>query len=903
MGIMAHVDAGKTTLAEALLYNSGSIKSLGRVDHGDAYLDTDAMEKERGITIFSKQAIISLGDKELTLLDTPGHVDFSAEMERTLSVLDYAILLISAGDGIQGHTETLWRLLEKHKLPCIIFINKLDLPGADFSAVLNAVRTKLSINAVLFDGSREMLETIALCDEAVMEQYLENGDIPVSELSRLFSERRYFPVFCGSALKNTGIDELISGIEELCTEKKSLSCLSGRVYKISRGENGQRLSHIRLSGGVLSNREELCPGEKVTQIRIYNGGRYSAVEQAFPGQVVAVQGIGSLRAGDVFGEEEPTPDGMLRPVLDYRVLPAENEAIDEQKLYRLLMELYDEMPELNIRFDEEHRETHVLLMGEVQTEILTRIVKERFGACIGFDSGAILYRESINNTVEGIGHFEPLRHYAEVHVLLEPLPRNSGMEFSSDCPTELLPRNWQRLVLKHLMEKEHRGVLIGAPITDMRLTLIAGKAHLKHTEGGDFREASCRAVRQGLRKAESILLEPYYSFRMELPTEHVGRAMTDIQNRSGSVNPPESSGELTVLSGTAPVSALRDYAKELVVYTRGKGRIYLEFWGYESCHNAQEIIFNSHYDPEADILNPSSSVFCAHGSGFLVPYDEVERYAQVQSEYGELRERSERVSFRDEMAEAYVDKAKDKEDYRESGYYIGDRELENIFVRTYGAIKNRAAEVSVSDARTVRAREREENIRRAQDERRARELRSSGRRAEREDYLLVDGYNIIFAWQELRELAEKNLDSARGVLLDILSDYQGYMGMELIAVFDAYRVQGHPVESFKHHNIHVVFTAAAQTADRYIEELSRKLSKKERGIVSIATGDKVVQVIVWSNENVQILSANDLLEEVNRVKRLVRNEHLSKSSVPRERLGANIIIPEGMKYRAEDSKE
>lgn len=928
MGILAHVDAGKTTLAEAMLYHSGRIRERGRVDHGDAYLDTDAMEKERGITIFSKQAVFLLGEKEFTLLDTPGHVDFSAEMERTLSVLDIAVLLVSAGDGIQGHTETLWKLLKKHGIPTLIFVNKMDQPGAEPERLLKLIQKKFSENCLDFrsfrsdevepvnenkprgemDGgefsdnfsvSPALMEMIAMSEESAMESFLEKGKLSNEEVRELFRRRAYFPVFFGSALKDTGIGDFLSGLSALTEERKAKETLSGRVYKIGKGENGQRLSYLRLTGGVLHNREELREGEKVTQIRIYSGARFEAAEQAFPGQVVAVQGISSLKAGDVFGEEEPSQENSLRPVLDYQVLPDIGESTDELKLYRTLSELSDEFPELHLSFDTELKEIHVHLMGEVQTEILKRIVEERYGLKICFSSGNILYMETILESVEGVGHFEPLRHYAEVHLLLEPLPRNSGLEFRADCSLEMLSQNWQRLVLKHLMEREHRGVLTGSPITDMRLTLIAGKAHQKHSEGGDFREATYRAVRQGLRKAVNQLLEPYYSFSLEVPAEFVGRAMTDISNMHGSFESPEQDGESAFLTGTAPVSAMRDYAKELMIYSKGRGKLYLEFYGYESCHNAEEVVFAAHYDPEADLANPSSSVFCAHGSGFIVPFDQVENYAQVISPYAEKNALARRtMNFRDAVENA--EKPKEKSEYTEAGYYIGDKELENIFTRTYGSIKNRAAEVSASDARTVRAREREENIRRAQEERRLKTYKSQSGKNQRKNYLLVDGYNIIFAWEELSALAERNLDAARGKLLDILSNYQGYMGMELIVVFDAYRVQGHAVEQTKFHNIYVVYTREAQTADQYIEELSRALSMAERGNVSIATSDKVVQIIVWSGENVSILSAGDLEKEVRRVEEEIRREHLSVQSTPRERMGNSLEIPEEIRRKIQE---
>ncbi len=889
IGILAHVDAGKTTLTESILYRSGKLRSMGRVDHGDAYLDTAEMEKERGITIFSKQARFSVGDLEVCLLDTPGHVDFSAEMERTLSVLDYAILVISGASMVQSHTETLWRLLDHYKVPVFLFVNKMDQPGTEAEAVLRCLQEKLDGACTDFRGfqvsasgeaafSASLCENLALSSESCMEQYLESGSIGPETVREMIRGRQLFPVFFGAALKAEGVDLLLQGLQCLTLQRLYPAALSGRVFKIARDENGQRLSYLKLTGGMLRNRMELLPGEKITEIRLYSGSKYEAVESVEAGMVCAITGISGLQAGDGIGESGRGEGLSLKPVLDYEIF---SEDTDTLLLYQTLRGLSDEFPELHLRYDSELKEIHVQLMGEVQTEILARLVRERFGLTVHFGSGSILYQESIAEPVEGVGHFEPLRHYAEVHLLLEPLPRGSGLQFATDCREEMLAGNWQRLVLQHLREREHVGVLTGAPITDMRITLIAGKAHLKHTEGGDFREATWRAVRQGLRKAVNVLLEPFYAFQLRLPQEYVGRAMTDISNMQGSFEAPETENGMSVLSGRAPVVSMRDYQKEVMIYTKGRGQLFLRLDGYEKCHNADEVILNRHYDPDADLLNPCSSVFCAHGSGFIVPFDEVENYMQVPSPLAEKPE-VQAVSDAEAMRNARRSAA---ESYRKAGHYIGDAELEDIFIGTYGQIRNRAKEVNEADARTIRAKTKEENLRKAQENR---QNRGQDKKERVKQYLLVDGYNIVFSWPELKALAAENLDGARGRLLEILSNFQGYTEQQVIAVFDAYRVQGHAVEQFRYHNIEVVFTKEAQTADEYIEQLSHKLSEKHQ--VTIATSDQVVQVITWSGTGVRILSAESFLTEVEHVNREIRTEHL-KSSVPGKSLGGQLQIP------------
>jgi ribosomal protection tetracycline resistance protein len=888
VGILAHVDAGKTTLAESLLYRSGKLRSLGRVDHGDAYLDTDPMEKERGITIFSKQAMFPLYDREIILLDTPGHVDFSAEMERTLQVLDYAILVINGSDGVQGHTETLWKLLKHYQIPTFLFINKMDQPGTDRAEISGNLREKLSQHIVDFTGTEcrltdgvpelklpeDVAENVSLTDEATMNRYLETGMLLPEELRRLIRERSLFPAFFGSALKLQGIDEFLNALYALTELPAYPEEFGARVFKISK-EGNQRLTWLKITGGTLKTRTELLPGEKVNEIRFYSGIKYETKDTAEAGDICAVTGIRSLKTGDGIGIEPGSGETSLKPVLDYEVLP---EDADPEELYRKLSELQDEFPELHITYLKELREIHVHLMGEVQTEIVKRLVKERCGISIGFGPGEILYQETIQDAVEGVGHFEPLRHYAEVHLLLEPLPRGTGLQFALDCPEDVLPRNWQRLVLTHLKEREHPGVLTGSPITDMRITLITGRASQKHTEGGDFREATYRAVRQGLRKAVNALLEPYYAFTLELPTEYVGRAMTDIGSMEGSFMPPETNGDKTVLKGRAPVVTMRDYARDVMVYTKGRGHLFVTLAGYDRCHNAEEVILQRGYDPDQDLLNPCSSVFCAHGSGFIVPFDQVEKYMHVESPLAK-EDSGERRDFAEDLERAEQRRNR-KENYTPSGHYIGDQELENIFINTYGKIRNRAQEVNEAAARTIRAASREEPPEKYQKKPLER----------RKQYLLVDGYNIIFAWKDLNELARTNLDAARGKLLDILSNYQGFTGKEVIAVFDAYRVSGHPVEKFRFHNIYVVFTREAMTADQYIEEEAHRLSATDQ--IAVATSDKVVQVITWRDKGTEILSAQDLLEEIERINHKIRTEHLSPGSIPREHLTAPMQLPE-----------
>lgn len=882
IGILAHVDAGKTTLSESILFETGKIRSQGRVDNGDAYLDTDRMEKERGITIFSKMATFELKDIAVSLLDTPGHIDFSAEMEKTLGVLDYAILVVNGADGVQGHTETLWKLLKRYGVPVFIFVNKMDQPGTDKEALLKDLEKHFGNAAVDFSDagvysmSETLKENIAMCDDRIMEKYLEKGELDPKDVRNMIWDRKLFPVYFGSALKNFGVKEFLDGIYTFTEIPLYPDSFGAKVFKIGRDDSGKRLTYMKITGGELKVRTEIVPEEKVSEIRIYSGAKYVNTDTAEAGTVCAVLGVGSLKTGDSLGCEPKGKEMSLKPVLDYQVV---SKDADPLLLYRQLITISDEFPELHISWDDALKEIHVRLMGEVQIEILKRVVKERFDIELELGESRILYLETIAEPVLGVGHFEPLRHYAEVHLLMEPLPRGSGLKFAADCSTDELAINWQRLVLTHLREKEHVGVLTGSGITDIRFTLVAGRAHNKHTEGGDFREATYRAVRQGLRKAVNVLLEPYYAFTLEIPKDTVGRAMTDLSNMDAKFDPPEIKDDTSVITGTAAVKAMRDYHKDVMVYSKGRGHLFLRFSGYDKCHDAESVILDSAYDPDEDILNPSSSVFCAQGSGYIVPYDQVESYMHVESPI-ELYEDVEKRDFAADAARMErTREQKNEAKHKNSGRYIADQELEDIFIRTFGPIKNRAKEVNLASARTIRAKEKEAN--------KAENLRAVKTPEKKKEYLLVDGYNIIFAWEELSDLAKINLDSARGKLLDIMSNYAGFTGKSVIVVFDAYRVAGHQVEKTMYHNVYVVYTREAMTADEYIEEEAHELKKQYN--VTVATSDKVVQVITWGKGAI-ILSAKDLLEEVDRVVSKVRTEHLEKDPMSGH-IGTKLEIP------------
>ena len=831
LGMLAHVDAGKTTLSEGLLYLSGAVRRLGRVDHRDAFLDTDAQERERGITIFSKQAEFSWGDTALTLLDTPGHVDFSAEMERTLSVLDCAVLVISGTDGIQGHTRTLWRLLERHAIPTFLFVNKMDLAGADRDALLAQLQDRLDGGCLDFSqGLEPVTEDLASLDEELMDRYLEGGPVTDGDAAALIARRLVFPCFFGSALKLEGVEELLDGLSRYTLPPSYPADFGARVFKIAR-DGADRLTYVKVTGGSLKVRT-LLREEKVNQIRIYSGAKYQTIDEAPVGTVCALTGLTKTRPGDVFGVEPPAAEPELEPVLTYQViLPP---GCDVHTALRNLRQLEEEDPQLRVVWNETLGEIHLQLMGEIQLEVLTRLIRERFGTDVSFGAGNIVYRETITGPVEGVGHFEPLRHYAEVHLLLEPGERGSGLRIASACPTDQLDLNWQRLIFTHLMEKRHRGVLTGSPITDVKITLVAGRAHVKHTEGGDFRQATYRAVRQGLMQADSILLEPHYDFTLELPPDCVGRAMNDLQTMGGSVEGPEQEGELSVLTGHAPVAGLQDYWREVTAYTRGRGRLSCALRGYEPCANQEEVVSRFAYDPERDVDNPPDSVFCSHGAGVIVKWNEVRDHMHVDSglRLGEETPRPEPAA-----------PSGGERQYR-GGSLEQDKELLAVFERTYGRVdRDTAFQPQKKPART------------SLDE---------GKYTIREqktgpEYLLVDGYNIIFAWDELTALARQDMPAARGALEDILSNYQGFRKCVVILVFDAYRVKGNPGSVEKKNNIYVVYTKEAETADAYIEKATYDLGKDHR--VRVATSDALEQMIILGHGALR-LSARAFQAEV-----------------------------------------
>ena len=854
VGLLAHVDAGKTTLSESILYQSGAIRNLGRVDHQDAFLDTDEMERERGITIFSKQAVLTWKDTEITLLDTPGHVDFSAEMERVLQVLDCAVLVISGADGVQGHTETLWKLLTRYGIPVFLFVNKMDQEGTDCGKLLAELKSRFSEGCIDFGrvetGAEEVIEEIAVCDEQAMEEYLEKGSVDADSIRRLVAERKIFPCYFGSALHLQGVEELMNGICTYQMQKENPAAFGAKVYKIARDGQGNRLTYLKVTGGTLKVKDVIGEnGDKVNQIRVYSGEKYELLSEADAGKVCAVTGLAETYPGQGLGAEKDSELPILEPVLTYRIILPDD--CNVHTMLRDLKLLEEEEPELHVVWIEKSQEIHVQLMGDVQIEILQRIIKEHFGVLVEFGEGSIVYKETIAAPVEGVGHFEPLRHYAEVHLRLEPGERGSGMQFDSECSEDVLDRNWQRLVLTHLEEKEHKGVLTGSVITDMKITLTSGKAHLKHTEGGDFRQATYRAVRQGLKKAESVLLEPYYEFRIELPSENVGRAMTDIQNRFGKFEAPETLGEMTVLTGIAPVSTLSGYQKDVIAYTGGRGRISLTLKGYDLCHNQEEVVAARGYDSELDLANPTGSVFCAHGAGFVVDWDEVEEYMHMERTLDQTGEEG--------LAEVTLPKR------RHSSIELTQEELDAIYVRTPDPVKQNHGQV------TVCAKEKDREPGSAYTdpkwERRRRE------KEVRQEYLLVDGYNIIFSWEELRELSEKDIGAARGKLADILSNYQGYRKCTLILVYDAYKVEGNPGEVMKYHNIYIVYTKEAETADQYIEKTVRRIAKD--AAVTVATSDGLEQVIILG-QGANRMSAPGLKEEIERTLAEVRGEHLGK---------------------------
>ena len=843
LGILAHVDSGKTTLSEAMLYRAGVTRRLGRVDHKDAFLDTDALEKARGITIFSKQALLTAGDTDITLLDTPGHVDFSTETERTLQVLDYAVLVVSGTDGVQSHTETLWRLLRRYHVPTFVFVNKMDLPGMERQELLAQLNRRLGEGFVDFGAEQaDRDEALALCDENLMDRMLDAGQLQDADLIPAIARRHVFPCWFGAALKLEGVDALLDGLDRYTRPAPALEAFGAKVFKVSQDEQGARLTWLRVTGGELKVKAQLTGeadgepwAEKANQLRLYSGAKYTLTEAIGPGQVCAVTGLTKARPGEGLGAERDSDLPVLEPVLSYQVLLPEGADVHAAlgKLHRL----EEEEPQLHVVWNEALGEIHVQLMGEIQLEVLRSLLAERFGLEVEFGPGGILYKETITEPMEGVGHYEPLRHYAEVHLKLEPLPRGSGMQFAADCREEVLDKNWQRLVLTHLEEKQHLGVLTGSPLTDVKITLIAGRAHLKHTEGGDFRQATYRAVRQGLMLAKSQLLEPWYAFRLEVPAENIGRAMSDIQRMEGTFDPPESGEETAVLTGFAPVSTMRSYPMEVVSYTRGRGHLSLTLDGYRPCHNAQEVIAAIGYEPEHDLDNPADSVFCAHGAGFVVPWDQVRSHMHVDSGWGKSTRPEQEAAVPQRRAMAYRATLEE------------DAELLKIFERTYGPIKRDP----LAAFRPVQKRERPDFA--------AEQWEIA------QEYLLVDGYNIIFAWDELNALSKESLDAARHKLMDILCNYQGFQKCVLILVFDAYRVPGSPGSIEQYHNIHVVYTKEAETADMFIERVTHEIGRNRR--VRVATSDGMEQIIILGHGALRV-SARMFHEEVQNVEKQIR---------------------------------
>lgn len=851
LGILAHVDGGKTTLSESVLYLTGKIRKLGRVDHKDAYLDNFQMERDRGITIFSKQAVFEYKDMEVTLLDTPGHVDFSTEMERTLQVLDYAVLLVSASDGIQGHTETLWKLLARYQIPTFIFVNKMDMPNVSGDFVLHELKEKFGDNIVRFQGDVGILEDIAMTDENVLEEYMETGNISQETITELIFGRKLFPCYFGAALKLEGVEDLLEGICKYTFETVYSDKFGAKIYKISKDNNGNRLTHMKITGGKLSVKESIKGSsidsgeweEKVNEIRIYSGEKYQPVGSVVAGDVCAVTGLTKTYSGQGLGQEEESEKPGLIPVLCYKIIPPDDVNINQA--YLKIKELEEEDPTLQLKWNGEKQEITANVMGSIQIQVLKQLIKERFDMVVEFGSAGILYKETIGDSVIGVGHFEPLRHYAEVHLLLEPAEPGSGIILDSKVKEIDLAKNWQRLILTHLAEKEHKGVLTGAPITDICITIVAGKAHLKHTEGGDFRQATYRAVRQGLKKAKSVLLEPYYDFTLDVPADCVGRAMNDISRMYGYTNPPQLSESNAILKGYAPVSEIWNYITEVNEYTHGKGRLTLKYKGYAPCHNEEEVINEIGYDSEGDVNNPTGSVFCAHGAGFNVPWDLVEDYMHLKDE----------TNLNNiEVGESTIINA-DIPAKTRLNTYAGDKELEEIFERTFGKIKRKKISTP-----TVRRYDSKPKVYKGNNKNNLAEC------------VLVDGYNIIFAWDELKELAKDNIDGARDKLLDIMSNYQGYKGCTVIVVFDAYNVKRHTETVYKHDNVYVVYTRAAETADMYIAKTTHKMSSKYK--VTVATSDALEQLIIMGHGALR-MSAMNFLEEVKRVENLI-SESINK---------------------------
>ena len=888
IGILAHVDAGKTTLSEELLYLCGEIRKIGRVDHGDAFLDTYELEKERGITIFSKQALLKTENMEVTLLDTPGHVDFSAEMERTLQVLDYAILVINGMDGVQSHTMTLWRLLERYQIPTFLFVNKMDQQGTDHDALLNDLKQHLHENCVdfgrtqdtdygMYELTPEQLENIAVCEEDLLETYLETDIVEDRDIVRLIVQRKIFPCYFGSALKEKGVKDFWNGVQQYTAEPERPTEFGAKVFKIARDEQGNRLTYMKITGGSLkvktllssNSNGQILPGrkaeeaaweEKADQIRLYSGAKYELTPEAEAGTVCAVTGLTRTYPGEGLGIERESELPVLEPVLNYQIILPDD--CDPHQMLQKLRQLEEEEPQLHILWDSQLAEIHAQLMGEVQIEILKKMIWDRFHVAVEFGAGSIVYKETVAEPVEGVGHFEPLRHYAEVHLLIEPGEPGSGCQFFAACSEDVLARNWQRLILTHLEEKEHIGVLTGSPLTDVQITILTGRAHAKHTEGGDFRQATYRAVRQGLRKARNILLEPYYEFRLEVPAEMIGRAMADVQKMQGTFDAPEVEGETAILKGTAAVAQMRDYQKEVVSYTHGTGKLFCSLKGYAPCKNQDEVVQNIGYDPEADLENPTGSVFCAHGAGFVVPWDQVEAYMHLQS--GVDMDELDSESWYEDVESAQnpgtaVDNANISGNisgkngkFSYSGSYEEEEELQAIFERTFGPMKR---DRTAFQKKTVHSS--------------TPATRYRAGKPRQEEYLLVDGYNIIFSWEELNELAKENIHAACDKLMDILSNYQGYRKCTLILVFDAYKVEGHVEEIITYHNIYVVYTKEAETADQYIEKTVHRIGRQYQ--VTVATSDGLEQVIIMG-QGAHRISAQGLKKEIEDTEKTAREE-------------------------------
>lgn len=857
IGMLAHVDAGKTTLSESLLYVSGSIRQLGRVDHGNAFLDYDAQEKDRGITIYAKQAIFDWKDTRITLLDTPGHVDFSAEMERVLQVLDYAVVIINALDGIQSHTETIWKLLQHYHVPALVFVNKMDVSHTERTQIMEDLKRHLDehcVDVTLQDEACQ--EQLAMCSDELLESYMETGGITDEQLADAVAQRTIFPCCFGSALKMEGIQEFLDMLNS-CTKAPAYpEAFGARIFKISRDENGNRLTHMKITGGSLKVKTKLAEDEKVDQIRLYSGTRYQLCEEACSGCVCAVKGLTGFHAGDGLGFERSRQEVQLTSFMNYRVqLPT---GCDPFVMLKQLRQLAEEDPQLHVSYDTHLKELHVRLMGDIQTEVLKHTIQERYHTAVDFDEGSVVYKETILNTVEGIGHYEPLRHYAEVHLLLEPLPRGSGLLFESDCKDEVLDRHWQRLILSHLQETEHVGVLSGSPITDMKITLLCGRAHQKHTEGGDFRQATYRALRHGLRSAESILLEPYYEFTLRIPPSCVSRAVFDIERFHGTFTLQEDSGEMSVISGSAPVRKLQSYPQEVYAYTKGKGRLFCTLKGYEACADEEDVLKEVAYDCDADMDHPCGSIFCSHGAGYYVPWNEVKQHMHMQSDWG-------RMQLKRESYQSYTAKP------------VDEKELEKIFIRTYGPIKRRPPQKAKPASNIIDLEK--QNI----------------CYQPLPECLLVDGYNVIHDWEELKAMAKEHLDAARHRLIDIMCSYQGYRGCELILVFDAYKVKAGIGSTHKEGTIHVVYTKQAQTADMYIEQATHQLASEFR--VTVATSDGMEQLIA-SGQGVSRMSSRQLYAEVLRMK------NTSVKEFERKQLrGGAEPLKKLREYRIEDADE